>query len=202
MAATNSTVLGILIGTVLSAVLAHNAAADEARATRFDSGVGLALGGFGIKGAFAREAHGEGGQFLKVPLFVRFRSYEFEAAPFLGWGAIDRNDSSWAFQGWSFSMKKFVSLSSVRDRQSSVYFDAYVRGGVDRTSYEHLDGHHLGASFGAGLALRMQAGRAVRVSYRFFVELSRTYYGGGDWALADSRTQSFAVGLTFLGIGG
>lgn len=174
--------------------------------TRFEMGLSVEAGAFGIEGDYARRERAEGGGVFRIPFHIRITEWEGSAHFFFAGGAAD-NDTfdTYGTSGFGFSLKRYLPLSASASgygrRRTVVRWDAYIRGGFDRLRVNRPDDHTATSlSYGLGLKMRLQSGRRgkAKLGYGFYLDLGRTRPISGPQD--DSTLQTLTFGFTFPGV--
>ena len=195
---------------MLTAALLAPATAAADRDTRFDVGVGVAIGAFGVKGDFAVDNRAEGGWELRIPLHLRVFDWEGEANVAFRGGAADGAFDDYAASGMSFRFKRFIHLGYTENQPGNawLHFEGYARGSVDRLHFNRVSTEAvLGLGYGAGLQVRLMGSSRrgkMGVSYSAFVDIGRVHLGstGTEPGGTGATMQSITFGITMLGMGG
>jgi hypothetical protein len=176
---------------------------------RWDVGAGIAVGSFGIGGAYAREQRAEGGLALQPSLRVRVGQWEGEAAIAWRFGNADAPGmSSYLLTSMAAYGKRYLSLGCRPHRRGDgdTCLELYVRGGVERAWVSRpMDEAVFGLGYGTGLRLGLRAGRRNRVKYStgWYVDFGGVYTPSGpEGSVGGSRIESFTVGWIWMGLGG
>lgn len=191
-------------------VAAPATAAADHRDTRFDVGMGFALGAFGVSGDFAEDNRAEGGFELRIPFHLRVFHWEGEVNVAFRGGAADGAWDAYGASGLSFRLKRFHPIGYVENRRGNtwLHFEGYVRGGVDRIEFNRVSNEPVyGVGYGAGLQVRLMGGNRrskAGVSYSAFVDVGRVHVGdtGAEPGGSSATLQSITFGITLLGMGG
>jgi hypothetical protein len=193
-----------------AALLVPATASADHRKTRFDVGLGISVGAFGVSGEFAEENRAEGGPEVRIPFHVRVFNWEGEANIAFRSGASDGMFEEYSASGMSFRIKRFQPIGYIENRRGNtwLHFEGYVRGSIDRMEFNRVSNEPvMGLGYGAGLQARLQGGSRrgkAAVSYAAFVDLGRVHFSStGDEPGGGSATvQSITFGFILLGIGG